>query len=82
MYRIVMTDDTAEEFRRLLVRTEEALPEFIGLGIEEATELAQRLNIDLRVIRMHENEWHTSDMRTNRITVEVEHGVVTSARAA
>jgi hypothetical protein len=77
-----MTDDTAEEFRRLLARTQEALPGFIGLRIEEAIELAQRLNLDLRVIRIHENEWHTSDKRTNRVTVEAENGVVTSARAA
>jgi hypothetical protein len=32
------------------------------------------------VIRIHENEWYTSDKRTNRVTVEAENGVVTSAR--
>lgn len=58
-----------------------AIPEFIGLRIEEAAELAQRLQLNLRVIRIHENEWHTSDMRSNRVTVEVEDGVVTSTRA-
>ena len=77
-----MTDETAEEFRRLLGRTEEALPEFIGLRVEGAIDLAQRLDLDLRVIRIHENEWHTSNKRTTRITVEVENGVITSARAA
>jgi hypothetical protein len=76
-----MPDDTAEEFWRLLARTEGALPEFIGLRREEAVELAQRLDLDLRVMRIHENEWHTSDRRTNRVTVEVENGVVTSAKA-
>jgi hypothetical protein len=76
-----MPDDAAEGFRRLLARTEEALPEFIGLRSEEAIELAQRLDLDLRVMRIHENEWHTSDRRTNRVTVEVENGVVTSAKA-
>jgi hypothetical protein len=76
-----MPDDTAKEFRRLLARTEAALPEFIGLRIEEAAKLAQRLHLDFRVIRIHENEWHTSDKRTNRVTVEVEDGVVTGARA-
>jgi hypothetical protein len=77
-----MTSDTAEEFRRLRAKAEAALPEFIGLRIEQAVELAQRLDLDLRVIRVHENEWHTSDQRSNRITVEAENGVVTSARAA
>jgi hypothetical protein len=77
-----MTDDAAEEFRRLRAKAERALPEFIGLRVEEATELAQRLDLDFRVIRIHENEWYASDQRPNRVTVEVEDGVVTSARAA
>jgi hypothetical protein len=76
-----MTSDAAEGFRRLRAKAEKALPEFNGLRIEQAIELAQRLDLDLRVIRVHENEWHTSDDRSNRITVEVENGVVTSARA-
>jgi hypothetical protein len=77
-----MTDDTAEEFRRVLARTEAALPEFIGLRVEDATKLAQRLHLDLRVMRLHENGWYGSDQRPNRVTVEVEGGVVTGARAA
>jgi hypothetical protein len=77
-----MTDDTAAEFRRTLARTGEALPEFIGLRVEKAIELAQRLELDLRVIRIQESEWHTSDQRNNRITVEVVDGVVTSVRVA
>ena len=76
-----MTGDPAEEFWRLRAKAERAIPDFIGLRVEEATELAQRLDLDLRVIRIHENEWHTSDDRSNRVTVEVEDGVVTSARA-
>jgi hypothetical protein len=76
-----MPDDTAKEIRRLRARTEAALPEFIGLRVEEAAELAQRLDLDLRVIRIHENGWYTSDQRNNRVTVEVEDGVVTGARA-
>jgi hypothetical protein len=78
---MVMTGDAAEKFRILRARTEKSLPEFIGLQIEGAAELALRLNLDLRVIRIHENEWHTSDLRSNRVTVEVEDGVVTSAKA-
>ena len=81
-YHPVVTDDTAEEFRRVLARTEAALPEFIGLRVEEATKLAHRLHLDLRVIRLHENGWYASDQRPNRVTVEVEDGVVTGARAA
>jgi hypothetical protein len=77
-----MTDDAAEGLRRLRARTEKALPEFIGLRVEEATELAQRLHLGLRVIRIQENEWYASDQRPNRVTVEVEDGVVTGARAA
>jgi hypothetical protein len=77
-----MPDDTAKEFRRLRARTEAALPEFIGLRVEAAAELAQRLNLDFRVIRIQENEWYGSDERPNRVTVEVEGGVVTGARAA
>lgn len=76
-----MLGDAAEEFRILRARTEESLPGFIGLRIEEAVELAERLNLDLRVIRIYESEWHTSDERSNRVTVELEGGVVTSARA-
>jgi hypothetical protein len=76
-----MTGDAAEEFSRLRAKAERALPEFIGLRIEEAAELAQRLQLNLRVIRIHENEWHTSDERSDRVTVEVEDGVITSARA-
>jgi len=76
-----MPDNIAKEIRRLRARTEAALPEFIGLRVEEAAELAQRLHLDFRVIRIHENEWYTSDDRSNRVTVEVEDGVVTSARA-
>jgi hypothetical protein len=77
-----MPDDAAAEFRRLRARTEASLPEFIGLRVEEAAELAQRLRLDFRVIRIYEDEWHTSDDRSNRVTVEVEDGVVTGARAA
>ena len=80
-YHEDMTDETAEESRRLLAKTEKTLPDFIGLRVEAAIELAQRLNLELRVIRIHENEWHTSELRMNRITAEVEDGVVTSARA-
>jgi hypothetical protein len=76
-----MTDATTAEFRRMLARTEGALPDFIGLRVEKAIELAQRLDLDLRVIRIQEIEWHTSEQRNNRITVEVVDGVVTSARA-
>jgi hypothetical protein len=77
-----MNGDPAQEFRRLRAKAERALPEFIGLRVEDATELARRLDLDLRVIRIHENEWHTSDDRSNGVTAEVEDGVVTSARAA
>jgi hypothetical protein len=76
-----MTDESATESKRLLARTEKVLPDFIGLQVEQAIELAQRLDLDLRVIRIQEIEWHTSDLRNNRVTVEVEDGVVTSARA-
>jgi hypothetical protein len=76
-----MTEEAADEFRRLRAKAETALPEFIGLQTQKAIELAQRLDLDLRVIRVRENEWHTSDARSNRITVEVENDVVTSARA-
>jgi hypothetical protein len=76
-----MTADAAEQFRSLRAKTELALPEFIGLPVEEAIERAQRLGLDLRVIRINENKWHTSDERSTRITVEIENGVVTSAKA-
>lgn len=76
-----MTGDAAAEFRRVRARTEELLPGFIGLRAGQAAELARRLGIDLQVIRAGENAWHTSDDRPDRITVEVEDGVVTSARA-
>jgi hypothetical protein len=76
-----MTDDIVEESRRLLARTEKVLPDFIGQRVEKAIELAQRLDLALRVIRIQEIEWHTSDLQNNRVTVEVVDGVVTSARA-
>jgi hypothetical protein len=76
-----MTGGAADEFRLLRSETEKRLPEFIGLRIEEAIELARRLNLGLRAIQSRENEWHTSDEQSNRVTVEVEGGVVTNARA-
>jgi hypothetical protein len=76
-----MTDNAAEEFRRLRAKAEMALPQFMGLRTEDAIQLAQRLDLELRVIRIDANEWHTSDARSNRVTVEVEDGMVTSARA-
>jgi hypothetical protein len=79
-YLDFMTDEAAAEFKSSLNRTEEALPDFIGLHVEEAIELAQRLDLELRVIRIGANEWHTADQRANRVTIEVEDGVVTRAR--
>jgi hypothetical protein len=70
-----------EELRQLRARAVKALPEFIGLRTEAAVGLARRLGLELRVIQISENEWFTSDDRSNRITVEVENGVVTGARA-
>lgn len=80
-YHVIMTGDATKEFRILRSETESRLPEFIGLRIEEAIALAQRLGLDLRAIPIHENAWHTSDERSNRVTVEVEDGVVTRAKA-
>ncbi len=76
-----MNGNAAEEFKRLQSRAEEAIPKFIGLRVEKAIELAESLHLDLRVMRVRENEWHASDERSDRITVDVENGVVTNARA-
>jgi len=77
-----MTDDAAEEFKKLRARVVAALPEFNGMRIEEAVEFARQHGTDLRVIQLPESGWHTSDERSDRITVEVENGVVTGARIA
>jgi hypothetical protein len=67
---------------KVRARVAEALPEFYGLRVEQAVELARQRNIELRVIQLGVSEWHTSDLVNNRVTVEVENGVVTSARNA
>ena len=54
--------------------------EFIGLTESEATALADRLGIELRVIRDDHTALHL-DLRSRRITVDVRTGRVTTAQA-
>ena len=69
-----------DDFDELLAETTAHIPEFIGLSGEQATGLANRLEVQLRVT-ISENRWVTADYHPRRITVHVEDGLVVSAHA-
>lgn len=69
-----------DEFDAALAETRSHEVEFIGLTESEATALADRLGIELRVIRDDHTALHL-DLRSRRITVDVRTGRVTTAQA-
>jgi hypothetical protein len=69
-----------EEFDATLATTWSHAPEFVGLTESESIALAERLGIELRVIR----DDHTAlrkDLRARRVTVDLRTGTVTQAYA-
>lgn len=57
-------------------RIRQALPEFIGLSIDEATELARHLGIRLSLIDVHDDSWGTLELQFTRMTLYTEKGRV------
>ena len=71
-------DRDAREAILAATRSHEA--EFIGLTEEEATALADRLGLQLRVIR-NDHTGLTFDLRHRRMTLDLRTGRVTHAKA-
>jgi hypothetical protein len=69
-----------DEFESTLAETKAHEHEFVGLAESEAAELADRLGIELRVIRDDHTALHL-DLRSKRITVDLRTGRVTRAEA-
>jgi hypothetical protein len=69
-----------DEFDATFAETKSHEQEFIGLNEPEAASLAERLGVELRVIRDDHTALHL-DLRTQRITVDVRTGRVTRAEA-
>ena len=63
-----------------LAATKSHQTEFLGLTESEAATLADRLGLELRVIRDDHTAVHL-DLRSRRITVDVRSGTVTRAEA-
>jgi hypothetical protein len=63
-----------------LVRTRALEPDFIGLSVAEAKQLAIGLGIELRIIDS-EPMALTADLRSRRITIDVRSGSVATATA-
>lgn len=68
------------EFETALAETRSHEAEFIGLTEPEAASLADRLGLELRVVRHDHTALHL-DLRSRRITVDLRTGKVTSAEA-
>ena len=66
--------------RAQLARTRELEPQFIGLELAAARDLANRLGVQLRIIDSDQTAV-TAELRSNRITVDVRTGTVATATA-
>jgi len=64
----------------ILAETRSHEPEFLGLTETEAVALADRLGLELRVIRNDQTNL-TLDLRHRRMTVDLRTGNVASAKA-
>ena len=81
----MVTDDSAipdvlPGLRTALDRTRAVGMQLVGLSVHDANELAARSRCELREVR-RDGKWFaiTADLRTNRINIETEGGVVISA---
>lgn len=68
------------DFDAELERSRALEPEFLGLDLEQARELAERHGLELRVIDVG-HPMLTLDLRTRRMTVDVRTGTVSHAKA-
>jgi hypothetical protein len=69
-----------DSFEAELDRSRALEPEFLGLDLAQARELAERLGLELRVIDA-EHTALTLDLRARRMTVDVRTGTVSHAKA-
>lgn len=67
-------------FETELARSRALEPEFLGLDLGQARELAERHGLELRVIDA-EHIMLTMDLRARRMTVDVRTGAVSEAKA-
>ncbi|HTZ45930.1 MAG TPA: hypothetical protein VMB79_18865 [Jatrophihabitans sp.] len=70
----------ADPFDEELARTRGFQADFLGLELDEARRLADRLGLQLRVIDADDLAL-TADLRPRRMTIDVRTGRVSTARA-
>ncbi|HEU5269567.1 MAG TPA: PASTA domain-containing protein [Jatrophihabitans sp.] len=75
-----MTAEHEDSIEVALARTRTLEPDFLGLDLDEARSLADRLGLQLRVIDS-DDTMLTADLRARRMTVDVRTGTVTRATA-
>jgi hypothetical protein len=71
---------SADGFEVQLARSRALEPDFLGLDLDEARLLADRLGLQLRVIDSDDTVL-TADLRTRRMTVDIRTGTVSRATA-
>lgn len=75
-----MTTEGEQSFEAQLARTRALEPDFLGLELDEARLLADRLGLELRPIETIDSPV-TLDLRSRRMTVVVGTGTVSWAHA-
>ena len=75
-----MTAENEDSIEVALAGTRALEPEFLGLDLDEARSLADRLGLQLRVIDS-DHTMLTADLRPRRMTVDVRTGTVSQATA-
>lgn len=75
-----MTAENQDSIEVALARTRALEPDFLGLELDEARLLADRLGLQLRVIDS-DDIMLTADLRPRRMTVDVRTGTVNKATA-
>lgn len=74
------SDEAAESIEVQVARTQALEADFIGLDRAEAEAVAEQHGLQLRVIDA-DNMALTSDLRSNRMTIDLRSGRVTKATA-
>jgi len=74
------SDDAAEQIEVQVARTQALEPDFLDLDLDEARALAEHHGLQLRVIDS-DNMALTSELRSNRMTIDIRSGRVTDATA-
>lgn len=75
-----MTAENEDSIEVELARSRALEPDFLGLDLEEARLLADRLGLQLRVIDA-DHTMLTADLRPRRMTVDIRTGRVSQATA-